>query len=137
MSNLSDSRKSPSSEPILASYVKAGAGSLRDIVFFTNATGEILQVQQITERHGTAEATAGTLTLTVKKAASGTAIASGTAVHAGTVNLKGTADTNASPTLSSTLTDYQLSPGDSLGADFSAAGTEIADVAISVILRAV
>lgn len=131
---LTKSRKSPSSSPIVASYVKAGAGSLRDVVFFTNKTGRTLRVLQIVERHGAAETTAGTLTVTVKKAASATAIASGTALHATGIDLKGTADTNASPTLSVTLSDLKVADGTCIGADFSAAGTEIADVAITVLL---
>jgi hypothetical protein len=127
-------RFAPAPAVVVASYQKLGAGSLRDIVFFTNNTGVQLKVLVITERHGTAESTAGSLTVTVNKVPSGTAVGSGTALHGTGINLKGTANTNASPTLGD-ISALTLADGDSLGADVSAAGTEIADVNITVLME--
>jgi hypothetical protein len=131
---LNKSRKEPSAPFIVASYTKAGAGTMRDVMFFVNKTGRPLRVLQIVERHGTAETTAGSLSVTVKKVASAQAVSAGTALHATGADLKATADTNISPTLTATLASLKLADGDGLGADFSAAGTEIADVCISVLL---
>jgi len=117
-----------------ATFQKQGAGTLRTVVFYTNKTGHKMRVMQIVERHGTAEATAGSLTGTIYKVPSGTAPASGTALHGTGINLKGTANTNASPTLSATLSDLKLADGDSLAFVPSAAGTEIADLGVTVLL---
>lgn len=136
--DLLNKRRNDLVAPVLvADYQKPGAGGLRDVAFFTNKTGRKLQVLAIVERHGAAEVTAGSLTATIRKVPSGTAVASGTALHATGINLKGTANTNASPTLSPTLSTLRLADGDSLGASFSAAGTEIADVSITVLLSPV
>lgn len=59
------------------------------------------------------------VTVAIKIAASGTAIASGTAVHTGTANLKGTAATNQVLTLSTTGSDLLLPALSSIGADFT------------------
>jgi hypothetical protein len=127
-------RKAPAASPIVASYTKLAAGSLANIIFFVNNTGVPLKVLMVSERHGTAESTAGSLTATVVKAASGTSVASGTALHATGVNLKGTADTNALPALGD-IASLTLADGDSLGFKPSAAGTEIANVCVSVLME--
>jgi len=114
-------------------YTKTGAGGLADIVFFT--ANRACKVIAAYERHGTAEATAGTLTGTLRKVTSGTAVGSGTAIMSNTFNLKGTADTNQTATLSATASDYTLAAGNSLGFDTSAAGTEIANMSVTVELQ--
>jgi hypothetical protein len=128
------SRRNPCFAPIVGDFSKMGAGTLAATCFFTNNTGIPLIVRTITERHGTAEVTAGSLTATVLKVPSGTAVASGTALHATGINLKGTANTNASPTLGD-VSALTLADGDSLGVNPSAAGTEIANVAITVLME--
>lgn len=63
----------------------------------------------------------GAATVTIRKVASGVALASGTALHTGTFNGQGTATNNQTLTLAS-ATDgtLDLSAGDSLAADISA-----------------
>jgi hypothetical protein len=133
--NIVATRKTPASETLRAVYMKPGAGSLRTCPFFINNTGHALQVLAITERHITKEATAGTLTATIWRAPSATALASGTALHATGIDLKGGANnTNQSPTLSATAADTIVADGDALGFVPSAAGTEIADVCVTVLM---
>lgn len=60
----------------------------------------------------------GAVTITIRKAASGTAITAGTALHTGTGNLKGTANTNQVLTLSATDADLTIPAGTSIVADF-------------------
>jgi hypothetical protein len=68
------------------------------------------------------------VTAAVKKASSTTAPGSGTAVMSNTFNLKATANTLQTATLSTTLTDYQLTTNDRLGIDFT--GTLTAAVGV-------
>jgi len=62
---------------------------------------------------------ASAVTVAVKIAASGTAIASGVAVHSGTGDLKGTANTNQTLTLSTNGPDLLLLAGQSIGLAFT------------------
>jgi hypothetical protein len=102
-----------------------------DQAFFT-ATRKYV-VKGVVVRPAVAGNDAGAVTVAVKKAASGTAIASGTAVHSSTANLKGTANTNQTLTLSTTASDLEIAAGTSIGADFT--GTLTAAVGcITVIL---
>jgi hypothetical protein len=61
----------------------------------------------------------GAVTVAVKQAPSGTAIAAGTAVHTGTGDLKGAANTNQVLALSATPSDLYIAAGSSLGLDFT------------------
>ena len=65
----------------------------------------------------------GAVTLVVKKAPSGTAIAAGTALHTGTANLKGTINANQSLTLSVTASDLAIAAGDCIGIDVTGVTT--------------
>lgn len=76
-------------------------------------------VKGVTVRPDVVGSDGGAVTVAVKQAASGTAIASGTAVHSGTGDLKGTAHTNQALTLSTTASDLYLPAGSSLGLDFT------------------
>jgi hypothetical protein len=78
-----------------------------------------MRVVSITGRVEAAGTDGGAVTLAVKKAASGTAIASGTALHSSTMNLKGTAATNQTLTLSTTSTDLDIAAGTAIGLDFT------------------
>lgn len=87
------------------------------------------QVVNILARQDAAEG--GALTLTIKKAASGTAISGGTALHSGTINCNTTTNTNQAVTLSATPADLAIAAGTAIGADFSttiATGTGCATV---------
>ncbi|MDE2098901.1 MAG: hypothetical protein KGL39_16730 [Patescibacteria group bacterium] len=64
-------------------------------------------------------ATTNAVTITVYKAASGTAIASGTALHSGTFNCQGTANTNQTLTLSTTSGVVDVAAGTRIGAVIS------------------
>ena len=77
-----------------------------------------VRVRSIIARPTVAGTDAGSVTLTVRKVPSGTAITSGTALHSGTANLKGTINTNQTLTLSTTETDLNLDAGDCLAVDF-------------------
>ena len=63
--------------------------------------------------------TSNAVTITVYKAASGTAIASGTALHSGTYNCQGTAATNQTLTLSTTSGVVDVAAGARIGAVIS------------------
>jgi hypothetical protein len=90
-------------------------------------------VKAIIGRPDVAGNDAGAVTATIRKAASGTAIASGTALHSGSMNLKGTAATNQSLTLSTTAGVLEIPAGTAICVDFT--GTMTAAVGhISVIL---
>lgn len=64
-------------------------------------------------------ATSNAVTVTLYKAASGTAIASGTALHSGTFNCQGTAATNQTLTLSATSGVVDVAAGSRIGAVIS------------------
>lgn len=63
--------------------------------------------------------TSNAVTVTVYKAASGTAIASGTALHSGTYNCQGTANTNQTLSLSTTSGVVDVAAGTRIGAVIS------------------
>ncbi|MGE3175852.1 MAG: hypothetical protein AB7O32_00165 [Vicinamibacterales bacterium] len=72
----------------------------------------------------------GALTLTIKKAASGTAISGGTPLHSGTINCNTTTNTNQAVTLSATSSDLDIAAGTAIGADFSTTITTGTGVAL-------
>lgn len=76
-------------------------------------------VKSVTLRPDVIGSDGSAVTVAVKIAASGTAIASGTAVHSSTLDLKGTAHTNQAATLSTTASDLILDTGSSIGVDFT------------------
>lgn len=88
-----------------------------DMVMFTATRACV--VTGIVGRVDTAGTDAGAVTATVRKCASGTAIASGVALHSGTFNLKGTANANQVLTLSTTEGALRLAAGDSIAIDFT------------------
>lgn len=75
-------------------------------------------VKAITLRPTIAGTDGSAVTVTIKKAASGTAITAGTALHSGTGDLKGTADTVQNLTLSTTASDLLIPAGTAIGLDF-------------------
>lgn len=91
-------------------------------------------VYRINEVHTTAEATAGSLTLIPKKQTGTTVVGSGTALITSSFNMKGTAQTVQTATMTSTAADLILATGDRVGIDFSAGGTELAGVTVTIYL---
>ena len=63
--------------------------------------------------------TGGAATATIRKAASGTAIASGTALHTGSFNLVGTVNTQQTLTVSTLASDLVLPAGSSICIDLT------------------
>lgn len=86
-----------------------------DACFFVAARA--YRVVAVTVRPLVVGSDGGAVTLAVKKAPSGTAIASGTAVHSGSADLKGTINTNQALTLSTTSADLDIASGDAIGID--------------------
>lgn len=111
------------------SYASYGAGSKADQVFFV-ATRKY-KVLRISEVHGTAETTAGTLSAQVTKDSGTDAAGAGDDLLSTAFDLKGTANTVQAGTLVSSDSTLTLNVGDRLAIDVTAAGTEIADVVIT------
>ena len=88
-------------------------------------------VKSITGRVETAATDLGAVTATIRKAASGTAIASGTALHSGSFDLKGAAATNQALTVTVTT----LAAGEAICFDLTGIATAGAGV-ITVVLEA-
>lgn len=95
------------------------------------------EIISITERHKTAGTDGGAVTLQVEKIPTGTAKSSGTDLLATAINLKGTADTTQYGTLTTTKTALILKRGDSIGLETSGTLTSVADVCVTIILRAI
>jgi hypothetical protein len=92
----------------------------------------------ISEIHATAESTAATMTAYIEKLTGTTAPGSGTTVMSGTFDMKATANTLQQATLTTAGTgdsdtaNLQFAAGDRVGIKFSATGTELAGVVISM-----
>lgn len=118
-------------DEMVVSYSKYGAGSLADQVFFI--APEAMKVLKVSAVFSAAEATAGTLTADVTKDTGTQAPAAGVAILGSTkVNLKAAANTVQSPALTGTAANLMLAAGDRLAFKPSAAGTEIANVVVTV-----
>lgn len=102
------------------------------VFFVADAAYQVVSVQ---ERHETAGADAGAVTVMLKKVPSGTAKASGTDTLSAGINLKATADTNQSGALHATVANYQLAAGDSLALVTTGTLTSVAGVTVSVELK--
>lgn len=114
-------------------YTKLTAGGLVDIPFFV-AT-EPCKVTKVTEVHETAE-TGGALTAMLKKATgAAAAIGAGTDLLNAAVDLQGGANTLVTPALTAVTADLSLIPGDRLGFAPDGAGTDIADLVMTVTLE--
>ena len=127
------SQWAPLGNVVLTVHIVAAAGAVDQSIFVADRA---YQVVSVSESHAVAEATATTLTVDVKKAGAGTAIASGTVVLSGSFNLKSTANTPVTLGVSATAANSVLAAGDRLGLDFSAtAPTELAGGVVTVVLR--
>lgn len=95
------------------------------------------EIVSVSERHKTAGTDGSAVTLQVEKLASGVAKASGVDILATAFDLKATINTNQYGTLTNTKTALILKKGDSLGLETSGTLTAVADVCVTVILRAI
>ena len=96
--------------------IEYNASSVDKTSFVANRAYRVKGIRGRVEAAGT---DGSAVTATIKKCASGTAIASGTALHSSTFNLKGTAATNQTLTLSTTDTDLDIAAGTAIGIDFT------------------
>lgn len=94
-----------------------------------------VEVVSVKERHETAGADAGAVTLNVQKVPSGTAKGSGTDLLSAGINLKGTANTNATGTLSTTVATLRLAAGDALALVPTGTLTAVDGVTVTVELK--
>ena len=102
-----------------------GAASV-DFVGFV--AGRSYTVKSIIARVEVAGTDAGAVSLIVRKAASGVAIAAGTALHAATANLKGAAATNQTLAIAAIAGDLLVPAGTAIGLDFTGVLTAAAGV---------
>lgn len=114
-------------------YTKLTAAGLVDIPFFV-AT-EPCKVTKVTEVHEAAETTGALTAMLMKATGAAALIGAGTALLNAAVNLKGAANTLVTPALSAVAGVLSLIPGDRLGFAPEAAGTEIADLVMTVTLE--
>ena len=91
-----------------------------------------IEIMRITETHSTAGSDAGTVTLDVKKAGSGVAIASGTTLLTSTFNLKSTANTPVYKEGNNLSINRKLKEGDRIGLITSGTLTSLTDVQITI-----
>jgi len=91
-----------------------------------------IEIMRITETHSTAGSDAGTVTLDVKKAGSGVAIASGTTLLTSTFNLKSTANTPVYKEGKNLSINRKLKEGDRIGLITSGTLTSLTDVQITI-----
>jgi len=91
-----------------------------------------IEIMRITETHSTAGSDAGTVTLDVKKAGSGVAIASGTTLLTSTFNLKSTANTPVIKEGVNLSANRVLKEGDRIGLVSSGTLTALTDVQITI-----
>jgi predicted RecA/RadA family phage recombinase len=118
-------------DEVAVTYASYGAGSLATQVFFVAPVA--MRVLKVSEVHSAAETTAATLTGDVLKDTSTDAPGAGTSVLGATkANLKSAANTVQNPALSATAANVLLAAGDRLAFKPSAAGTEAANVVVTV-----
>jgi len=91
-----------------------------------------IEVMRITETHAVAGSDAGAVTLDVKKAGSGVAIASGITLLSSTFNLKSTANTPVTKEGINLSNDRILIEGDRIGLVVSGTLTALSDVHITI-----
>jgi len=91
-----------------------------------------IEIMRITETHSTAGSDAGAVTLDVKKALSGVAIASGTTLLGSTFNLKSTANTPVSKEGFNLASNRTLKEGDRIGLVTSGTLTTLTDVQVTI-----
>ena len=91
-----------------------------------------IEIMRITETHSTAGSDAGAVTLDVKKAGSGVAIASGVTLLGSTFNLKSTANTPVYKEGQNLSANRRLKEGDRIGIVTSGTLTALTDVQITI-----
>lgn len=124
------SRKNIKSPIVLTINLSLPADMIDKNIFIADRAYKIREVK---EAHTTAETTAGTLTMDIKKCTGTTAPASGNTILASTYDMKGTANTIVSKF--PIATNYAIAENDRLALDFSAGATELAGVSITIVLE--
>lgn len=104
-------------------------------VFFNS--DRAYEVISITHRHKTAGSHASAVTLQIEKLTSGTAKGAGTNLLATAFNLKASNNTTQFGVLTNTKTALIIRRGDSLGMVTSGTLTDLAEVCVTVILKAI
>jgi predicted RecA/RadA family phage recombinase len=119
-------------DEMVVTYASYGAGSKTAQTFFVAPVP--MKVLKVSEIHSAAEDDAATLTADIHKDVSTNAPGAGTAVLLGAtkINLKAAANTVQSPALNGTASSLLLAAGDRLSFKPSDAGTEIANVVVTV-----
>jgi len=121
-------------EQFSVSFVSMGAGGLAECPFFI--AGEPCTVIKISEVHETAESSAASLDITVRRMQGTEAVSAGDDLLGATkIDAKAAANTVQSPALTGTADNLKLNAGDRLGFDPEAAGTEIANLVLTVELE--
>ena len=110
----------------------ATAGNFGTPFFIADDAYELVSVR---ERHTTAGADAGAVTVMLKKVPSGTAPGSGTDMLSAGINLKATANTNQSGSLSATVANIRLAATDSVAAVLTGTPTSLAGVIIQTLWK--
>ena len=124
------SRKNIKSPVIICMNLSLATDMIDKNIFIADRSYKIKEIKEV---HTTAETTAATLTLDIKKCTGTTAPASGTTILSSTFNMKGVANTIVSKFPIDT--QYTLAKDDRLALDFSAAATELVGVVIIIVLE--
>jgi len=94
-----------------------------------------LEVVSVSEAHTVAGSDAGAVTLMINKCTGTEAPSAGDNIITTAFNLKSTANTVVDGTLHATATNYQLSAGDRLAADFTGTLTAVDGGCVTVLLK--
>lgn len=123
--------------PVTVCYNDTAAAGLQvdGYIFVSDDYYEIIEMREVHDVVGGSSAA-----VVIRRCASGTTIGSGDAVGATAFDLTATADTPqrravSADTMSATKDFRMLSPGQSLGADYSGTLTGLLGVAITITLR--
>jgi hypothetical protein len=123
--------------PVTICYNDTAAAGLQidGYAFVSDDYYEVIEMREVHDIAGGASAAA-----VVRKCASGTTIGSGLAIGLTAFDLTAAADTPqrralSAGTLSATVANRFLSPGDSIGIDYSGTLTAMTGVAITITLR--
>lgn len=123
--------------PVYVQYTAGVAAEVLDqAIFVADRDYEVIEVSEV---HSAAGSDVGAVTLDVKKASSGTAIAAGTSVLGSTFDLKSTAATPVRKTtasgLSTSVEGTRVNAGQALGVDITGTTTAVAGVCVTVVLQ--
>lgn len=118
----------------------AGNAETVDCPLYVCPLGAEYEVVEVIERHETIGTNGGAVTMDIVKAADGVAVAGATTLLQSTFNMKSTAATLVRKTVANSgLVVAQgtrtLTPGQTLGVDFTGTMTALAGVSVTVVMR--